>query len=355
MTRVLGQIVPRRVDVELVVLGERLDQLEIVLIAPIPAAHGAGGERQLRIDDDARRIEELRDAETIAAWASTHRRVEREQARLELGQRVIADRAREARRERRLGGFRIVEVREDRDTVAEAKRRLERFGEPLLDVFARPKAVDDGFDRVLLAQRQRRHRVELVDLAVDARAHEALRAQLLEDLHMLALALAHDRREQHEACFGIEREHRVDHLADGLRFERNAVLGTARRADAREQQAQVIVDLGDRADGRARIVRRRLLLDRDRGRKALDVIDVGLLHHRQELPRVRRQRLDVAALPFGVDRVERERGFARTGEPGDHDQLVAREIEIDVLEIVRARTANADRVHRRQRWGDRAL
>ena len=44
-----------------------------------------------------------------------------------------------------------------------------------------------------------RHRVELVNLAVDARAHETLRAQLLEDLHVLALALAHDRREHHEA------------------------------------------------------------------------------------------------------------------------------------------------------------
>jgi hypothetical protein len=88
-----------------------------------------------------------------------------------------------------------------------------------------------------------------------------------------------------------------------------------RIADAREQQAQVVVDLGDRADGRARVVAGRLLLDRDRRRQALDQVDVGLLHQLQELPRVGGQRLDVAALPFGVQRVEGERRLARPDRP----------------------------------------
>jgi hypothetical protein len=77
-----------------------------------------------------------------------------------------------------------------------------------------------------------------------------------------------------------------------------------RDADPREQQAQVIVDLGDGADGRSRVARRRLLLDRDGGGEALDRLDLGLLHHLQELPGVGGQGLDVAALPLGVDGVE---------------------------------------------------
>jgi hypothetical protein len=36
------------------------------------------------------------------------------------------------------------------------------------------------------------------------------------------------------------------------------------------------------------------------------VLDVGLLHHLEELPRVGREALDVAPLALGVDRVERE-------------------------------------------------
>ena len=89
------------------------------------------------------------------------------------------------------------------------------------------------------------------------------------------------------------------------------VVGAIRLADPREKQAQVIVDLGDGADGRARVVRRRLLLDRDRRRQAFDQIDVGLFHQLQELPRVGRERLDVAALAFRVERVEGERALAR--------------------------------------------
>ena len=87
------------------------------------------------------------------------------------------------------------------------------------------------------------------------------------------------------------------------------VVGAIRLADPREQQAQVVVDLGDGADGRARVVRRRFLLDRDRRRQAFDQIDVGLFHGLQELPRIGRQRLDVAALALGVERVEGERAL----------------------------------------------
>ena len=143
-----------------------------------------------------------------------------------------------------------------------------------------------------------------------------------------------------------QRQRRVDHLRHALRLQRHLVVRTIWGADAREQQPQVIVDLGDRADGRARVVRGGLLLDRDRRRQALDQVDVGLLHQLQELPRVGRQRLDVAALAFGVQRVERERGLAGTGETGDHDQPLARQVEIDVLQVVGAGAADADFIHR---------
>ena len=113
-------------------------------------------------------------------------------------------------------------------------------------------------------------------------------------------------------------------------------------ADAREQQPHVVVDLGRRADRRARIADAVLLADRDRRRDAVDAIDVGLLHPLEELARVGRQRLDVAALPFGVDRVEGERRLARAADAGHDDQLADRQREVDVLEVVRARAAHDD-------------
>ena len=51
----LGQLRERPVDVEADVLREALQQLEVELVAPVPAADRAGRERQLRKRDDALR------------------------------------------------------------------------------------------------------------------------------------------------------------------------------------------------------------------------------------------------------------------------------------------------------------
>jgi hypothetical protein len=75
---------------------------------------------------------------------------------------------------------------------------------------------------------------------------------------------------------------------------------------------------------------------------AVDLVDVGLLHLAQELPGVRGERLDVAALSLGVDRVEGEAALAAPRQPGDHDQAVARHLHVEVLEVVLARAAHDD-------------
>jgi len=106
--------------------------------------------------------------------------------------------------------------------------------------------------------------VDLVNLSVDAQAGKALRAQLGEQLDLLALAVGDHRREDHQPAAFRQRQDVVDHLRDSLRFERQLVLGAVGRAGAGEEQAKVVVDLGDRADSRARIVAGRLLFDRNR-------------------------------------------------------------------------------------------
>lgn len=64
------------------------------------------------------------------------------------------------------------------------------------------------------------------------------------------------------------------------------------------------------------------------------MLDIGLLHHLQKLPRIGGQRLDIAALALGIDGVEGEAGLAGAGQAGDHDQLLARKLDIDALEIM---------------------
>ena len=65
----------------------------------------------------------------------------------------------------------------------------------------------------------------------------------------------------------------------------------------------------------------------------------------QELARVSGQRFDIAALAFRVQGVEGQRRLAGAGQAGNHDQLIARQIEIDILEVMRASAANADLFH----------
>ena len=129
-----------------------------------------------------------------------------------------------------------------------------------------------------------------------------------------------------------------DHLAPADRAVGDAGAG--------EEQAQVVVDLGHRADGGARVVRGALLVDGDGRGEAFDVIHIRLVHLPEELAGVGRERLDVAALAFGEDGIEGQRGFARTGQPGDDDKLVARDLDGDILQVVVARADDADDVLR---------
>ncbi len=157
------------------------------------------------------------------------------------------------------------------------------------------------------------------------------------------------------------RLHREEHLHSGAFAEREDAVGdfvhrvllhllaavqAVGAAHARVQQAQVVVDLGGGGDGRARIAGGVLLPDGDCRRDAVDHVDVGLLDALQELARVGRQRLDVAALALGVDGVERERRLARPRDAGHHRQRVVRNLEVDVLQVVDARSAYDDAVVR---------
>ena len=121
-------------------------------------------------------------------------------------------------------------------------------------------------------------------------------------------------------------------------------VGAVRDADPGEQQPDVVVDLGDGADGGARVARGALLVDRDGRREAVDLVDVGLLHLAEELAGVGAQALDVAALTLGVDGVEGEAGLAAPRQSGDDDEAVARERDVDVLEVVFARAAHDESI-----------
>ena len=283
--------------------------------------------------------------QSVAGGAGADGTVEGEQPRFEFAQGVIADRAGEFVGEHELGALRLVHVGDARDTLAQAQRGFEGFGQALAQIRPHFESVDDGLDGVFAAHIELGRLIQLHHLAVDAGAHEAARLQFLDELGVFALAFGDGGREQHQGGAFRMLKHGVHHLADRLRGEIDVVIRAARRAGTRVQQAQIIVDLRDRAHGGARIVRGGFLLDGDGRRQTLDGVDVGLFHHRQELPGVGRQRFHIAPLAFGIDGVEGQRGLAGTRQAGEHDQSIPRQVEIDILQVVGPGTPDSDILH----------
>ena len=95
--------------------------------------------------------------------------------------------------------------------------------------------------------------------------------------------------------------------------------------------------LGDGRDNRTRVAARRALLNGNRRREPFYLLDVGLLHPVEELPRIRGKRLDVSALPFRVKRVERKRRLAAPRKPRYNRERVTGNRDIDPPQVVNLR------------------
>ncbi len=215
----LGQLRPRLRRVDLVAIGDRLDDglVEAGRARERPGHERAVVDRERRIGHEQVGVDLLLRAEAGAARARAVRRVEREDARLQLRQRhAVIGTGEVLREEHRLAA--VERVDED-DALGEAGRGLDRLRQPQSQLaFAlHDEPVDDHFDRVLELLVERRHALlEDVLLAVDLHAREPLALELLEHVLVLALAVAHDRRVDGEARPLRQREHLLDDRVDRL-------------------------------------------------------------------------------------------------------------------------------------------
>ena len=204
-----------------------------------------------------------------------------------------------------------------------AERELDALGQARAVVGPHHHPVDHDLDVVLLALVERGDLVEPVHLSVDPDPREAAGREALEDVLELALAVLHERREQGQPGALRERGHLAGDLLGALTSDDLAAVVAALDASARVEHAEVVVDLGDGADGRARVARGALLLDGDGRREAAEALHVGALEASEELPRVRAEALDVATLPLGEQGVEGQGRLARAAHPGeDHERAL---------------------------------
>ena len=116
-------------------------------------------------------------------------------------------------------------------------------------------------------------------------------------------------------------------------------------ADPGIKKAQVVIYFGHGADRGSGIMGCRFLLNTDRGRQTFDEIDIRFFHQREELPRVGRQRLYIAALAFGINGVKGQGGFPRSRQARNHDQFIARQVDVDTLQIVGSGPTDLDVAH----------
>jgi hypothetical protein len=255
-----------------VVLGDGAQAVPVEDLAAVgaragPGRDGALGDRQALVGDDEVGVELLQVAEPGAVAAGAVGGVEREDPRLELLQEGAVLRAGEAL------GVELVDAVVGQEGAHEAlaggEGELGRLGQARAVRLVDLHPVDDDLDVVLLVALEVAGRglVDRLDDAVETHAGEALLLEVREQLAVLALAAAHDRRQQQRAGARVAGHEPLDDLGGRLALDRAAAHGAVRLAGAGEQQAQVVVDLGDGPDRRARVVAGRLLVDRDRGRQ----------------------------------------------------------------------------------------
>ena len=182
-----------------------------------------------------------------------------------------------------------------------------------------------------------------------AAAAKPLPRRPFREIGVVALARDDERREQHDAPPAKSRKSCAAMLSSVCGAIGVVVIRAVLRAELHVEQPQEVVDLGQRRDRALAAAAARALLDRDRRRDAEDRVDVRARRGLHELARVGVQRFEIAALPFGEQDVERERALAAAGHAGDDGEAVARDRDVDALQVVLARVVDADRLAHRRR------
>ncbi len=318
--------------------------LQQVVLAFLPRRRlhrldGAGAQGLPAIGDDEAVVDADDPAEAAAGLAGAVGRVEGEERRLRVGVAQVALGAVKPGREAPDHGLRALvdrDVHVDPPTAA-TQRRLDRLDRPHLLGALDPEPVGDDVEP--LARPGRR-----VDLALAVNPRETARRQPLLDLRGRRARRQFDRERDDEPGVvggrprdqvGVDRLGRV--VAHRLRR-----LPVEELRGAGEQQLQVVVQLGHGADRAARRPHRIRLVDRDRRRHAVDRGDRRAVHPVEELARIGAEGLDVAPLPLGVERVEHQARLAGAARAGHDGHLAGADVEVEVLEVVLTRAADAD-------------
>ena len=128
--------------------------------------------------------------------------------------------------------------------------------------------------------------------------------------------------------------------------QRGGRCGHTMAADAREQKAQAVQELGGGAERAAHAGDGGPLVQREGGGHVQHLVHVGAPRLREAAARVGGERLEVAARALGVQHAEGERRLARPRHARDAHEAVQRDVDVEVLQVVHLRAAHLDAVGR---------
>ena len=115
--------------------------------------------------------------------------------------------------------------------------------------------------------------------------------------------------------FSRERAYRFDNFSLAVCSDRLICLWAILHANPGKKKPYIVIHFGHGADRRARISSNMFLINRDGWRQARNFIHVRFVLHIHELPRVGIERLGIAALAFGINRIKRQAGLSEPERP----------------------------------------
>ena len=275
-THARGQVLPRRISAHLKVFADRSKNLRIVVRIAKQATKDSVGNGLRGVLDQRLGINGFLKAQAVALRTCAIGSVKRKITRLKIVNGVSMLRARQGQRILQqlalgpLGSITIGQHVHVYIAVSQRGRLLNRLGDTAQRILTDHDAIDHDLDIVLEFLIQIDRIVERAHFTVDTHAAKALGAKVLKQFGVLAFSPAHHRCQHKRAAALPRRQDLVGNLVGRLALNDAAAFGTVRGAHTGEQQAQIVINLGYGANRRARVFRRRLLVDRHRRRKAVD-------------------------------------------------------------------------------------
>ena len=276
------QVSDRHLEREPVTVGDALEGVaEKARAMTVPGSEGSLEDAAAVVGDDGSSgIHRPATPQPVARGAGPLRAIEGERAGAQRRHRDVASGAREVAAVQALAP---TLDGDEHDAPGEVQGRLQARPQPRLRPGAQRQTVDEHVDAVAPPGVESDRAVEVCRFAVDAGAEEAGLAGRGE---LLAVAAFRPRATGAATTATAPRallEKALGDLLGALRGDGVVAPGTVGPAKGREEDPQVIEDLGDRSDRRAGMGHRRPLFDRHRRREAGHRLDVRALHLLEEL------------------------------------------------------------------------